>query len=236
MRRDGRTPARRWPAGGLLGAGLLAAGLAAGADSPVDRMVRPLVQAGSVSAQVLLDRSDPFGGRPERSRGRLWYQPGRGLRVRFERGGGEEILADRAKGAFFLYRVEEGTVYRAPWERAPARIRRLIEEPERILESDLRARPERRLVGGAVRDGYRLRDASLSDSEAKVSLWVAADPKSGLLRWIAIAAEDDSIWIELRSLARSRTARARDLALSAPRGAKVEPLDPRELLPRGESR
>jgi hypothetical protein len=200
-------------------------------------MVRPVLDSRSVTAEVLLDRSDPFGGPPERSTGRLWYQPGRGLRVRFERSeGGEEIVADRSRGAFFLYRAAEGTVYRAPWERAPSRIRRLIEEPERILASDLRARPERRLIAGVAREGYRLRDAALGDSSATVSLWVAGDPRTGVLRWIAIAAPEDSVWIELRGLALRRTARERDLRLSAPRGARVEPLDPRELLPGRESR
>jgi outer membrane lipoprotein-sorting protein len=238
----GRGPSRRagllaatFPLAGAFAAGVLAAGaLAAGADAPVDRMVRPLIQARSVTAQVFLSRSDPFGGPPERSRGRLWYQPGRGLRVRFERGGGEEILANRAQGAFFLYRAAEGTIYKAPWERTPRRLRRLIEAPERILDSDLHARPERRSLGGAPRDGYRLRDASLGESADKVSLWVSADARSGLLRWIAITAEDDSVWIELRGVSLGRTARDRDLTLSAPRRAKVEPLDPRELLPGGE--
>jgi len=220
---------------GLVGAAvLLGVGLAAAADAPVDRMVRPLIESRSVTAQILLSRSDPFGGPPERSRGRLWYQPGRGLKVRFERGGGEEILADKVQGAFFLYRAAERTVYRAPWERAPRRIRKLIETPESILDADLRARAERRDVGGAARDGYRLREASLGDSTGRVALWVSADPGSGLLRWIALAAEDDSVWIELRGISLGRTARARDLTLSAPRGTKVEPLDPRELLPGGQ--
>ncbi|HEY7727052.1 MAG TPA: hypothetical protein VID50_01215, partial [Candidatus Eisenbacteria bacterium] len=156
-----RLRARRPWLGAALGAAVLGAALAAGSDTAVDRMVRPLIEAPAVTAQVVLERSDPFGGPPEQTRGRLWYQPGRGLRVRFERGGGEEILADRSKGAFLLYRAAEGTIYRAPWERAPARIRRLIESPERVLESDLRARPERRSMSGAPRDGYRLRDASL---------------------------------------------------------------------------
>jgi hypothetical protein len=215
---------------------LLGAGLAAGSDTPVDRMVRPLIEARSVKAQILLLRSDPFGGPPEESRGRLWYQPVRGLRVRFDRAGGEEILADRSKGGFYLYREDEGTVYRAPWERTPARLRRLVEAPERILDADLRARPERRALLGIARDGYRLRDASLGDSTAKVSLWVGADANSGLLRWITISAEEDTVWIELRGVTLGRTARERDLRLSAPRGTKEEPLDPRELLPGGESR
>lgn len=224
----------RQRAGFLLALVLLGGSLAAGGDAPVDRMIRPLIESRSVTAQILLSRSDPFGGPPERWRGRVWYQPGRGLKVRFERGGGEEILADRTRGAFFLYRAAERTVYRAPWERAPRRLRRLIETPERLLDADLKARPERRAVGGADRDGYRLRDTSLGDSTGHVSLWVSADRGSGLLRWIALANEDDSVWIELRGVSLERAVRERDLTLSAPRGTKVEPLDPRELLPGGE--
>jgi hypothetical protein len=234
----GRESALRRFAGPWLLAGplLLAAILGAGSDAPVDRLLRPILEARSVTARILLSRSDPFGGRPEESTGRVWYQPGRGLRVRLERGGGEEVLADRSKGGFYLYREREATIYHAPWERTPARLRRLVEEPDRILASDLRARPERRMTLGVARDGYQLREASLGDSTARVSLWVAPDPKSGLLRWITLAAEEDTIWIELRGLALRRTAREGDLRLSAPRDAKVEPLDPRELLPRGESR
>ncbi len=227
-------------AGAVLAAGgavLAAAGGAPRAAEPaVDRMLRPIVEARSVTAQVVIERSDPFGGPPERSTGRVWYQPGRGLRVRFDRRGGEEIVADRAQGAFFLYRAAEGTVYRAPWERAPRRLRRLVEEPGRILEADLGARAEARFLGGRSRGGYRLREASVGDSTAAVSTWVGADPGSGLLRWIALASEDDSVSIELRGLKLHSTASARDLALSAPRSAPVEPLDPRDLLPRRDSR
>ncbi len=207
-----------------------------GAEPAIDRMLRPIVEARAVTAQVVIERSDPFGGPPERSTGRVWYQPGRGLRVRFDRHGGEEIVADRAQGALYLYRVSEGTVYRAPWERAPRRLRRLVEEPGRLLEADLGARPESRVLGGRSRDGYRLREASVGDSTARVSTGVGADPRSGLLRWIALASEDDSVSIELRGLKLLSTARARDLALSAPRSAPVQPLDPRDLLPKRESR
>lgn len=213
-----------------------AAGAPRAAQPALDRMLRPIIEARSVTAQVVIERSDPFGGPPERSTGRVWYQPGRGLRVRFDRRGGEEIVADRTQGVFYLYRVAEGTVYRAPWERAPRRLRRLVEEPGRILESDLRARAESRMLSGRSRDGYRLREASLGDSTASVSTWVGADPGSGLLRWIALASEDDSVSIELRGIKLLATARARDLALSAPRSAPVEPLDPRDLLPGRESR
>jgi outer membrane lipoprotein-sorting protein len=217
----------------LLLAGAL---VAAGSDAPVDRMVRPLFEARSVTARILLYRSDPFGGAPERSEGRLWYQPGRGLRVRFERHGGEEILADRAKGELLLYRASEGVVRRSPWDRAPARIRRLVEDPESLLAGDLGTRPERLPVVGAERAGYRLGGAALGDSSRGTSLWVAADPKTGLLRWITLSAEDDTVWVELSDLALRSKARARDLTLSAPPGAKVEPLDPRDLLRGGESR
>lgn len=206
------------------------------AEPAVDRMLRPVIEARAVTAQVVIERADPFGGPPERSAGRLWYQPGRGLKLRFERGGGEEIVADRRAGTFSLYRVSERTVYRAAWDRAPRRLRRLIEEPGRLLDADLRARPEQRSVGGRARSGYRLRDTSPGDSVASMSLWVAADPASGLLRWIGLAAQDDSVSIELRGLKLLSTARERDLALSAPRSAPVEPLDPRDLLPGRESR
>jgi hypothetical protein len=199
-------------------------------------MLRPVIQARAVSAQILIERADPFGGPPERSAGRLWYQPGRGLRLRFDSGGGSEIVADRTVGAFLLYRVSEGTVYRATWERAPRRLRRLVEDPGYLLEADLRARPEQRVASGRPRAGYRLRDANLGDSTGVVSLWVAADPATGLLRWIAMSAQDDSVSIELRGLKLLSTARERDLALSAPRSAPVEPLDPRDLLPGRESR
>ena len=206
------------------------------ADHAVERMLRPVLDARAATAQVTIDRSDPFGGPPDRTTGRLWYQPGRGLRVRFERGGGEEIVVDRARGAFLLYRPSERTVYRAPWERAPSRLRRIIEEPGRILEADLRARPERLSIRGVEREGFRLRDASLGDSTVTLSLWIGADAGTGLLRWISIAAPEDTVWIELRRLTLRSTARDRDLALSAPRGTPVEPMDPRDLLPGAEPR
>jgi len=199
-------------------------------------MLRPLIEARAATARLILDRSDPFGGPPERTTGRLWYQPGRGLRVRFDGSGGEELVADHVHGAFSLYRPSERTVYRAPWERAPARLRRLIEEPSRILESDLRARPERLVFLGTARDGLRLREASLGDSTGARSLWIGPDSRSGLLRWICIAAPEDTVWFELRNLALHRTASDRDIALSAPRGTPVEPMDPREMLPGGDRR
>jgi hypothetical protein len=221
---------------GALVAALGAACLGAAAPAAVDRMLRPVIEAPAATAQIVLDRSDPFGGPPERTTGRVWYQPGRGLRVRFDRGGGEELVADRRKGALFLYRPSEKTVYRAPWERTPARLRRLVEEPSRILESDLGARPAPCAFPGSARDGQRLRATSLGDSSAAVSLWIGPDPRSGRLRWISIAAPEDTVWIELRNLALHDAARDRDLALSAPRGTPVEPMDPREMLPGGDRR
>lgn len=220
-------------------AACLAAGSGAsprGGTPAVERMLRPLVEARSATARVILERSDPFGGPPERTSGRLWYQPGRGLRVRFERGGGEEIVADHARGELLLYRPAEKTIYRAPWERTPARLRRIVEEPSRLLESDLHARPERLAVLGSLREGQRLHQAALGDSTAALSLWIGPDTRTGLLRWIAITAPEDTVWIELRGLALRGTASDRDLVLSAPRGTPVEPLDPRELLPRAEPR
>ena len=99
--------------------------------------------------------------------------------------------------------------------------------------------PERRTVRGVARSGYRLRSASLADSLAEVSTWIAADPTSGLPRWIAVTSDADSVLVELEHLTILKKARPRDVATSAPNGTPEEPLDPRELLggaDRGESR
>lgn len=227
----------------------LAAGLAlaasftptSGADAgkPVDAMLRRVVTAPEVTSRVILERSDPFGGPPDRERGRIWYLPGRGLRYRSEKKGGQDLVIDRERDAFLLYSPSERVVYRAPFARAPLHLRRLIAEPERVLEEDLRATPERRIIHGTERSGYRLRPASRGDSLQDVTTWIAADPKTGLPRWIAVCSEAESVLVELEGLAIRGAARPADLSVSAPKGTREEPLDPRELLgreDRGESR
>ncbi|MGH7681393.1 MAG: hypothetical protein ACRENN_05335, partial [Candidatus Eiseniibacteriota bacterium] len=121
-------------------------------------------------------------------------------------------------------------VYRAPFDRAPVALRQLIVEPERVLAKDLRAAAERRVIHGVPRDGYRLKSASPGDSLREASTWIAADPKTGWPRWIAVDSEVDSVLVELESLAPKDAARPADLTLSAPRGIREEPLDPRDLL------
>jgi hypothetical protein len=133
-----------------------------------------------------MERSDPFGGPPDVERGRLWYLPGRGLRYQSERKGGHDMVIDREGDAFLVYSPTERLVYRAPFARSPLQIRRLIADPEQVLAKNLRSTPERRVILGVARSGYRLRPASLGDSLGEVSTWIAADPSSGLPRWIAI--------------------------------------------------
>lgn len=208
-------------------------------EEAVHAMLRRVVDAPEATGTVWMERSDPFGGPPDRERGSLWYLPGRGLRYRSERKGGQELVIDRAADAFLLYSPTQRVIYRAPFARAPLQIRRLITDPERILAKDLRSTPERLVIGGAARAGFRLRSASLGDSIGDVSTWIAADPSSGLPRWIAVASEADSVLLELRGLTLLKAAQPRDLALNAPRGTREEPLDPRELLrsdDQGESR
>ena len=225
----------------IAGAVWLAAGPTWGADpdEAVHAMLRPVVTAPEVTSRVLLERSDPFGGPPAREHGRLWYLPGRDLRYRSDKKNGQDFLIDRTQGTFLLYNPADTVVYRAPFDRAPVRLRRLIVEPERILEKNLRAVPERRVIHGVARDGYRLKSEALGDSPREVSTWIGADPRSGLPRWIAVDSEAESVLVELETLARKDTARPADLVLGAPRGTREEPLDPRDLLGgdrRGESR
>lgn len=211
----------------------------AGPDDAVRAMLRPIVTAPEATSRVLLERSDPFGGPPRRERGRVWYLPGRGLRYRSDEKRGQDFVIDHGPKTFLLYSPADTVVYRAPFDRAPVKLRQLIVEPERILAKDLRAEPERRMIHGVPRDGYRFKSASLGDSLRDVSTWIAADPKTGWPRWIAVDSEVDSVLVELTSLARKDAARSADLVLSAPRGTREEPLDPRDLLggdPRGESR
>jgi len=213
-----------------------ASGPAAAPREAVDRMLALVLRAPEVHSRVLIRRSDPFGGPDERTGGRIWFLPGRGLRFRSEERGGEEIVLDREKGSFLVFRPSEKVLYRGAWDRAPARMRQLITEPERVLDREFQAVPERRLAGGALRDGYRIRRGALADSGSNVSVWIAADPATGLPRWVSAAGDEDSVEVEFRALAILSKANVRDLSLSLPTGVRTEPLDPRELLPGGESR
>ena len=217
-----------------------AAALAAteGPDGVV-AMIRRLLAAPQATARVTIERSDPFGGPPARERGRIWYLPGRGLRYRSSEKGGQDVVIDRAKDSFTLYSPQEEVLYRGAYGRAPERLRRLIAEPERALTGKLSPVAERRNVRGARRDGHRLRGATLGDSEEKVSIWVYRDPESGLLRFVSIASDVDTVLFEFREWKFLRKTRPADLVSSAPRGVREEPLDPRELLERagpGKSR
>jgi hypothetical protein len=195
-------------------------------------MIRRVLAAPEATARLTIERSDPFGGPPTRERGRIWFLPGRGLRYRSSERGGQDIVIDRAREAFLLYSPAEEVVYRGPYDRAPSRLRRLIAEPERALPASLRPTAERRVVGGRARDGYHLRTASLGDSLPEISVWVSGDAGSGFPRWIALATDVDTVTVEFRDWTLLSAARASDLALSAPRGTREEPLDPRELLER----
>jgi len=206
-------------------------------EDAVDRMLVRVFRAPEVRSRVTITRSDPFGGPGERSQGRIWFLPGRGLRYRSDEKGGEDIVVDREQGTFLVYRPTEQVLYRADWDRAPARMRQLIAEPERILEAKFRPTRERRLVGGVWREGYRLQRASLGDSLPQVSVWIAADPKTGLPRWLSAGGAEDSVDVEFRSMTILSKALPGDLTLSLPRDVRTEPLDPRDLLlPGGESR
>ena len=218
---------------------LVAAAVAAGADTNPDgavrAMVAKLVTAPEVVSGVIIERSDPFGGTPDRERGRVWYIPGRGLRYRSSRPGGQDVVIDRERGVFLVYSPSEKTLYRAPFQRAPARLRKMIQEPDRLLASDFRAVVDTRPVHGASRAGYRLRSVALGDSIPEVSTWIASGASGDLLRWIAFASQDDSVLIELQGLALRKSAKASDLVVSAPAGIHEEPLDPHELFEKGRS-
>jgi len=212
---------------------------AAPASSPqetVQRMLARVLRAPEFQSRVIITRSDPFGGPADRSEGRVWFLPGRGLRFRAMERGGEDIVADKEKGTFLVYRPSEGVLYRSEWERAPARMRQLVLEPGRLLDADYRAVRERRRAGGAWREGFRLHRASLGDSLPEVSVWLAADPATGFPRWVSAGGEEDSVEIEFPSITLLGKANPRDLELTVPKSVRTEPLDPRDLLPGGESR
>jgi hypothetical protein len=202
-------------------------------DAAVREMLRRVVTAPEVESRVLIERSDPFGGPPDRQSGRLWYLPGRGLRFRADGRDGQDLVLDRSQESFLLYVPGEEVVYRAPFSRGPAKLRRLITDPERLLTADFRAVPERRVLHGDPVAGYRLRPAALGDSLPEAALWIAGDPRSGLPRWLAVETEADSVLVELKSLSVRKTARPGDLTIRLPAGTREEPLDPRELLERG---
>lgn len=219
--------------------GLVALGASSPATSPqdqVERMLARVLRAPEFQAHVIILRSDPFGGPPDRSEGRIWFLPGRGLRFHAIAGGGEDIVADKEKGTFSVYRPSEGVVYRTDWDRAPARVRQLVLTPEKLLDADYRAVRERRKAGGAWREGYRLHRASLGDSLPSVSVWLAADPATGLPRWVSAGGEEDSVDVEFRGITLLGKANPHDLVLTLPGSVRTEPLDPRDLLPGGESR
>jgi hypothetical protein len=223
----------------LLAALATAAGGASAAGSPreeVEAMLTRLLRAPECRSRVFITRSDPFGGPGERTAGRIWFLPGRGLRFHSEESGGEDIVVDHEKAAFLVYRPTEGVLYRSEWERAPARMRQLVLTPEKLLDADYQAVRERRRQGGVWREGYRLRRASLSDSLPNLSVWLAADPATGLPRWVSAGGDEDSVEVEFRSITILPKADPHDLLLNLPRGVRTQPLDPRELLPGGESR
>lgn len=182
---------------------------------------------------MVIERSDPFGGEPSREAGRIWLIPGRGLRFQSSAPGGQEIVIDRVKEVFLLYSPSEQTVYRAPYTRAPARLRRLVAEPERFLRAGLEARAERRSIRGRPQDGYRIRGGSLGDSLPEVSVWMSRERGTGLPHRVSISSPTDTIWIEFRDWSLAPRARPADLTLSAPAGTREAPLDPRELLRQG---
>jgi hypothetical protein len=239
-RRAARNAAlRRLPRVFLLAALAMTAWGARPSSTPreeVESMLARLLRAPESRSRVFITRSDPFGGPGERTAGRLWFLPGRGLRFRSEERGGEDIVVDREKGAFLVYRPTEETLYRAEWERAPARMRQLILAPEKLLDADYAAVRERRQKGGAWREGYRLHRASAGDSLPNVSVWLAADPATGLPRWVSAGGDEDSLEVEFRSITILPKADPHDLDMALPRGVRTQPLDPRELLPGGESR
>ncbi|HSQ59332.1 MAG TPA: hypothetical protein VLT84_02675 [Acidobacteriota bacterium] len=194
-----------------------------------ERMVRQVLGAPEATASVVLERSDPFGGPPDRERGRVWYIPGRGMRYKAEGKAPHEFSLDRAADRIVLYRPAEPHAYEAPWAKAPARLRQLISEPERVTRGAASAKPETWTVRGARHEGWRLGARSLGDSLPKATVWVSRGA-SGLPRFVAFATDVETLLVEFRNWSLRREARPRDLAVSVPRGTPVSPLDPRELL------
>ncbi|HZV90802.1 MAG TPA: hypothetical protein VFF34_02210 [Candidatus Nitrosocosmicus sp.] len=210
---------------------------AAGSDpaAEVRAMVRTILDAPEVTSDVVLERSDPFGGDPDVERGQLWYLPGRGLRFKSSRTHGHDMAVDRGKEKFYLYSPNENVIYQAPFEKAPARIRKLIQDPDRVLDENLRAVAQTRTIQGRSRRGYQILSTGIGDSLTSVGIWVAPDPSTRQLHWLSISTPADTLLIELRALTIRKKAEPGHLTLSAPANATVEPLDPREMLGR-ESR
>jgi hypothetical protein len=210
---------------------------AAGSDpaSDVRAMVRTILDAPEVVSDVVLERSDPFGGDPDIERGKLWYLPGRGLRFKSSRTHGHDMVVDRGKEKFYLYSPNENVIYQAPFEKAPARIRTLIQDPDRVLDKNLRAVAQARTIQGRSRPGYQILSTGIGDSLTSVAIWVAPDPSTRQLHWLSISTPADSLLIELRALTIRKKAEPGHLTLSAPASATEQPLDPREMLGR-ESR
>ena len=233
----GSTPSRRARSGSWIAAGLVAflaaamtAPFAMGEDGAVSRMLRRVLTAPQATANVVLERSDPFGGPPERERGRVWYIPGRGLRYQASGSQGMQLALDRSADRMLLYRPAEPKVYRGSWSKAPSKLRRLVAEPERVLKGSLDAAAEKRSVRGAPREGWSLKPTSLDDSDARASIWISPDPKSGLPRFVSIASDVDTLLVEFGSWSFRKAARPGDLTVRVPRGTPEGPLDPRELL------
>lgn len=219
----------------VLIAAAMGAGAAVAADEGADQvvaMVRRIFVAPEATARVTIERSDPFGGSPAREQGRIWFLPGRGLRYRSGEKGGQDLVIDRAKDSFLMYSSQEEILYRGAYGRAPARLRRLIEEPEEALSKKLSPTAERRDVRGAGRDGHRLRADALGEKAGKMSLWISRDARSGLPRFVSLASDVDTVVVEFREWKLHSKARPADLVSSAPRGVREEPLDPREFLER----
>jgi hypothetical protein len=209
---------------------------AAGEDDAVTRSLRRVLTVPEAIVSVVLERSDPFGGPPERERGQVWYIPGRGLRYRAEGSRGVQLGLDREGDRMLLYRPAEPRLYHAPWAKAPSKLRRLVAEPERVLSGSLGARAETRMVRGVRRPGWRLRAASLGDSLGRVSAWIALDPGTGLPRYVSLGSDADTLLVEFRGWSLRKSARAGDLAVRTPKGTPEGPLDPRGLLDTGGGR
>ena len=201
----------------------------AAADDVVTAMMRRLLDAPEATASVVLERSDPFGGPPEREEGRVWYIPGRGLRYRAEGETKHEMALDREADRVVLYRPSEPHLYEATWARAPRRLRRLIADPERVLRGAEGAVSEPRDVRGKRHDGWRLREEGLGPSGSRTTVWMTRGA-SGLPQFVSVANDVDTLLVEFRRWSIRRAARPGDLAVDVPRGTPTSPLDPRDLL------
>jgi hypothetical protein len=209
-------------------------GAASGSDE-VRASFRRVLTSPEATASMTIERSDPFGGPPTSERGKLWILSGRGLRYRsLEKGGQarQEVVIDRQREIFQIYSPAEQVIYKTDYSRAPGRLRRIIAEPERFLGGELTAKAERRRVHGVSMDGFRIRGGSVGDSLPDVNVWTAKDKRSGLPRWITISSPTDTVWIEFKDWKLHAQAKTSDLAIGAPPGTKVAPLNPRELLER----